>query len=72
MLRQGIGVCALMTAWTWPTTQIACKIGPALAPDCTMVVKQSDLAVVSAILMAQICQGRRRRADQDGFVAEMA
>jgi aldehyde dehydrogenase (NAD+) len=49
-----IGVCGLITPWSWPMNQIACKVAPALAAGCTMVLKPSELAAVSAYLFAEI------------------
>ena len=54
MRREPIGVCGLITPWNWPMNQIACKVAPALAAGCTMVLKPSELAPVSACLFAQI------------------
>jgi aldehyde dehydrogenase (NAD+) len=50
--REAIGVCALITPWNWPLNQIACKVAPALAAGCTMVLKPSELAPLSAMLFA--------------------
>jgi aldehyde dehydrogenase (NAD+) len=52
--REPIGVCALITPWNWPINQIACKVAPALAAGCTMVLKPSEMAPLSAHLFAQI------------------
>lgn len=49
-----VGVCALITPWNWPLNQIACKVGPALASGCTMVLKPSEIAPLSAYLFMQI------------------
>ncbi|PYV74981.1 MAG: aldehyde dehydrogenase family protein, partial [Acidobacteria bacterium] len=49
-----IGVCGLITPWNWPMNQIACKVAPALAAGCTMVLKPSEIAPLSAYLFAQI------------------
>ncbi|KFG97797.1 aldehyde dehydrogenase [Burkholderia paludis] len=49
-----IGVCALITPWNWPINQIVCKVAPALAAGCTMVLKPSEIAPFSAILFAEI------------------
>jgi len=50
--REAIGVCGLITPWNWPLNQIACKVAPALAAGCTMVLKPSELAPLSAMLFA--------------------
>ncbi|MGX9105139.1 aldehyde dehydrogenase family protein, partial [Escherichia coli] len=36
--HEPIGVCALITPWNWPINQLVCKVAPALAAGCTMVV----------------------------------
>jgi aldehyde dehydrogenase (NAD+) len=54
MRKEPIGVCGLITPWNWPMNQVACKVAPALAAGCTMVLKPSELAPVSACLFAQI------------------
>jgi acyl-CoA reductase-like NAD-dependent aldehyde dehydrogenase len=41
-----IGVCGLITPWNWPVNQIACKVAPALAAGCTMVLKPSEITPV--------------------------
>ncbi len=52
--REPIGVCALITPWNWPMNQVACKVAPALAAGCTMVLKPSEFAPLSAMLFAEI------------------
>src|SRR3989454_2487498 len=54
MRKEPIGVCGLITPWNWPMNQIACKVAPALAAGCTMVLKPSEVAPLSAYLFAQI------------------
>jgi len=54
IVREPIGVCALITPWNWPINQIAAKVAPALATGCTMVLKPSELAPFSAIVWAEI------------------
>jgi acyl-CoA reductase-like NAD-dependent aldehyde dehydrogenase len=54
ILREPIGVCGLITPWNWPANQMACKIAPALAAGCTMVLKPSELAPFSAVVLAEI------------------
>jgi aldehyde dehydrogenase (NAD+) len=54
MRKEAIGVCGLITPWNWPMNQIACKVAPALAAGCTMVLKPSEIAPLSAYLFAQI------------------
>jgi aldehyde dehydrogenase (NAD+) len=52
--REPIGVVGLITPWNWPLNQIACKVGPALAAGCTMVLKPSEVAPLSALVFAEI------------------
>jgi len=54
MRKEPIGVCGLITPWNWPMNQIVCKVAPALAAGCTMVLKPSEDAPLSAYLFAQI------------------
>jgi aldehyde dehydrogenase (NAD+) len=54
MRKEPIGVCGLITPWNWPMNQIVCKVAPALAAGCTMVLKPSENAPLSAYLFAQI------------------
>ncbi|TMA34420.1 MAG: aldehyde dehydrogenase family protein [Deltaproteobacteria bacterium] len=52
--REPVGVCGLITPWNWPINQIACKVAPALAAGCTMVLKPTEIAPLNAILFAEI------------------
>jgi aldehyde dehydrogenase (NAD+) len=52
--KEPIGVCGLITPWNWPMNQVVCKVAPALAAGCTIVLKPSELAPLSAYLFAQI------------------
>jgi aldehyde dehydrogenase (NAD+) len=54
LVREPVGVCGMITPWNWPINQIACKVAPALATGCTMVLKPSEVAPLSAILFAEI------------------
>jgi len=54
VVHEPVGVCALITPWNWPMNQIACKVGPAIAAGCTMVLKPSEIAPLSGYLFAQI------------------
>ncbi|HAJ47996.1 MAG TPA: aldehyde dehydrogenase family protein [Alphaproteobacteria bacterium] len=49
-----VGVCGFITPWNWPINQIVCKVAPALAAGCTMVLKPSEIAPVNAILLAEV------------------
>jgi aldehyde dehydrogenase (NAD+) len=54
IVREPVGVCGLITPWNWPANQIACKVAPALAAGCTMVLKPSEIAPLSGHVMAEI------------------
>jgi aldehyde dehydrogenase (NAD+) len=54
IIKEPVGVCALITPWNWPINQITCKVAPALACGCTCVLKPSELAPLSALLFAEI------------------
>jgi len=48
------GVCALITPWNWPMNQVCLKVMPAIASGCTMVLKPSELAPLSSMILAEI------------------
>ncbi|PVB59941.1 aldehyde dehydrogenase family protein [Labrenzia sp. 011] len=54
--HEPIGVCGLITPWNWPINQIAAKVAPALAAGCTMILKPSEIAPLSALLFAEILE----------------
>src|SRR5579864_3101134 len=54
IVKEPIGVCGMITPWNWPINQIACKVIPALATGCTMVLKPSEEAPFSAYLFAEV------------------
>ena len=56
LIHEPIGVCGFITPWNWPVHQIACKVAPALAVGCTMVLKPSELAPFSAQIFAEIME----------------
>ncbi|PZQ84900.1 MAG: aldehyde dehydrogenase family protein [Ancylobacter novellus] len=56
VLKEPIGVCALITPWNWPLNQIACKVAPAIAAGCTMVLKPSEIAPISGIIFAEVME----------------
>ena len=53
IVREPIGVCGLITPWNWPMNQIALKVIPAIAVGCTVVLKPSEIAPMSALLFAE-------------------
>jgi aldehyde dehydrogenase (NAD+) len=54
LCREPVGVCGLVTPWNWPVNQICCKVAPALATGCTVVLKPSELAPLSGHVLANI------------------
>lgn len=54
--HEPIGVCVLITPWNWPINQIVCKVGPALITGCTMVLKPSEIAPLSAQLFGEMVE----------------
>ena len=62
VVKEPIGVCGFITPWNWPVNQIACKVAPALATGCTMVLKGSELSPLSSHLFAEM-------VDQAGYAA---
>ena len=54
IVREAIGVVGLITPWNWPLNQIVCKVAPAIAAGCTMVLKPSEIAPISGIIFAEI------------------
>jgi aldehyde dehydrogenase (NAD+) len=54
VVKEPIGVVGMISPWNWPLNQIACKVAPALATGCTMVLKPSEVAPFSALLLAEV------------------
>ena len=54
IVKDAVGVCALITPWNWPMNQVLCKVAPALLAGCTMVLKPSEYAPFSAQILAEI------------------
>ncbi len=54
VVKEPVGVCALVTPWNWPLNQITLKVLPALAAGCTCVLKPSELTPLSAMLYAEL------------------
>ncbi len=54
IVKEPAGVCGFITPWNWPLNQIACKVAPAIAAGCTMVLKPSEVAPVSAYILTEI------------------
>jgi aldehyde dehydrogenase (NAD+) len=56
IVKEPIGVAALITPWNWPLNQIVCKVAPALAAGCAVVLKPSEIAPVSGLVFAEIIE----------------
>ncbi len=54
IVREPIGVCGFITPWNWPVNQMACKVAPAIATGCSMILKPSEVAPFSGIILAEI------------------
>jgi aldehyde dehydrogenase (NAD+) len=54
VVREPVGVVGMITPWNWPLNQIACKVAPAIAAGCTMVLKPSEFTPSSALIFAEI------------------
>ncbi|MCK1305844.1 aldehyde dehydrogenase family protein [Bradyrhizobium sp. 45] len=54
VVREPIGVVGMITPWNWPISQIACKVAPALAAGCTMILKPSEFAPTCALILAEV------------------
>src|SRR5580692_11781674 len=52
--KEPIGVVGLITPWNWPINQIVCKVAPAIAAGCTMVLKPSEVAPLNAIIWSEV------------------
>lgn len=54
VLREPVGVVGMITPWNWPINQITCKVAPALAAGCTMILKPSEFTPTCALIFAEI------------------
>jgi aldehyde dehydrogenase (NAD+) len=62
IVHDPIGVCGLITPWNWPMNQVTLKVVPAVAAGCTVILKPSEIAPLSAMLFAEMM-------DEAGFPA---
>jgi acyl-CoA reductase-like NAD-dependent aldehyde dehydrogenase len=53
-VREPIGVVGAITPWNYPLYLIVCKVGPALAAGCTVVLKPSEIAPLDAYILAEV------------------
>ena len=56
LLYEPKGVCALITPWNWPISQVALKVIPAIAAGCTMVLKPSEIAPLDSMIFAEMLE----------------
>ena len=54
IFKEPIGVVGMITPWNWPINQITCKVAPALAVGCTVVLKPSEVAPLSGYLFTEV------------------
>jgi aldehyde dehydrogenase (NAD+) len=54
IVKEGIGVVGMITPWNWPLNQIVCKVAPAIAAGCTMVLKPSEIAPISGVIFSEV------------------
>jgi acyl-CoA reductase-like NAD-dependent aldehyde dehydrogenase len=57
VIREPVGVVGAITPWNYPLHQVAAKVAPALAAGCTVVVKPSEVAPLSAFILAEVIDG---------------
>jgi betaine-aldehyde dehydrogenase len=57
IVREPVGVVGCITPWNYPLHQVVLKVGAALAAGCTVVVKPSEVAPLSAYLLAEVFDG---------------
>lgn len=54
VVREAAGVAACITPWNYPLHQVMAKVAPALAAGCTVVLKPSEIAPISAFILAEV------------------
>ncbi len=57
VVKEPVGVVGAITPWNYPLHQVVCKVAPALAAGCTVVLKPSEVAPLSAFVLAEIIDG---------------
>lgn len=55
VVKEPIGVVGCITPWNFPLHQVVAKVAPALAAGCTVVLKPSEVAPLTAFILAEIC-----------------
>ena len=56
VVREPVGVVGCITPWNFPLHQVVAKVAPALAAGCTVVLKPSEVAPLTAFILAEICE----------------
>lgn len=56
VVKEPVGVVGCITPWNYPLHQVVAKIAPALAAGCTVVLKPSEVAPLTAFILAQIVE----------------
>jgi betaine-aldehyde dehydrogenase len=56
VVREAVGVVGCITPWNYPLHQVVAKVAPALAAGCTVVLKPSEVAPLTAFILAEICE----------------
>lgn len=55
VLRQPVGVAAIITPWNFPAGMITRKLGPAMAAGCPVVIKPAQDTPLTALAIAELC-----------------
>ena len=56
VLKEPVGVCAIITPWNFPNAMITRKVAPALAAGCTVVIKPSEFTPFSALALCVLAE----------------
>ena len=56
VVREPVGVLGAITPWNYPLNQIACKVAPALAAGCAIVLKPSEVTPLNAFVLAEVIE----------------
>lgn len=54
VVKEPVGVIGCITPWNYPLHQVVAKVAPALAAGCTVVLKPSEVAPLTAFILAEI------------------
>ena len=54
VIRQPIGVAAVLTSWSFPVGMVAWKAGAALAAGCSVVLRPSEETPFSVLALAEV------------------